>query len=253
MSYKSLIADQNQEERYNPYTKQIEYVSVPQELIDGINADIQYTQEQITLLVEDIDTKVNKSEILAEINLSSEGVRIAWDKIRIDGNTIVEWDITATGTITWLILKSPTYTPVWTEWWIIDHQWLTIRWDETILRETILKEWIITVESLVPWNNSRTRLIPWQLVLRSPTWDNRTLRIFNNRLYWANFNTNELYLGNWQHRLWVTSNVLEWNDSNNYYPVMIHDWVTGWAPWATTHKIRFRYWNSEYWIPATAI
>ncbi|WP_405101763.1 gp58-like family protein [Oceanobacillus sp. FSL H7-0719] len=36
------------------------------------------------------DTKVSRNEIISAINLSKEGVRIAGDKIHLDGETLID-------------------------------------------------------------------------------------------------------------------------------------------------------------------
>lgn len=73
----TTLTYENIDERYNPYTKQIE-------LVDINDQELSLILTQIDINKNDIDLKVSADEILAQINLSSEGVYIKGDRIQLN-------------------------------------------------------------------------------------------------------------------------------------------------------------------------
>ena len=57
------------------------------------------TQSQITQLAGDIDLRVGKNDIISQINLSTEGVLIAGEKVHITGQTIIDDAVITTANI----------------------------------------------------------------------------------------------------------------------------------------------------------
>lgn len=153
MSYQSIINDKKKEQRYNPYTKQIEYVSISQDVIDGIIADIQYNNNEINLLVAEVDAKADTTNIISQINLSTEWIKIQANKITLIWNTEFT---TLSNTVDWKI----------NTWWAasdINANVTTINWWK-------ITTWSITASQIQAWTITTDRLnftpvTPW-------TWSN---------------------------------------------------------------------------------
>lgn len=216
--YKKVTEYLSKEFQYNPYTKQIEEVGISQEVIDGVKADIIQNETDIQLTVTSLDSKANKATILSEINLSSEWVQIAWDKINITGNTtfnalstdvgnkidlwnaasdinantttIDGWKITANT----LVLESSNLAvgvnP--TTWIILDSSWFRAynSWVNTLNFNAI------DGSLLLAWNISSTATITWGAIVgwsfaTEDTWIRR-IHMYDDNIVWLNWDNVEL-------------------------------------------------------------
>ena len=262
------------EYRYNPYTKQLEKIDLSEQVVNDIKAQIEVNKENIDLTVAMLDDKANKAFILSEINLSTEWVRIAWDRIQIDWTTVFSswydpstkinswWaatDInTNTTTISWWKITTWSITAskmsvselsaITADIWDINAwtiTWVTITW-WTIRTATSGKRiqldstnWLTAVDS--SWN-TRIRLTDFW-------WDwNPTLAFFSSSwtniweirpwdLWWTE--ENWLYINNniWlpsTKKYYIWSNYL-WKHSSNNVPMWwVYSWGSFWIPVLTT-------------------
>lgn len=249
MSYQSIINDKKKEQRYNPYTKQIEYVSISQDVIDGIIADIQYNNNEINLLVAEVDTKADTTNIISQINLSTEWIKIQANKITLIWNTefttlsnTVDWKIN-----TWWAASDINANVTTINWWKIT------TWSITALQiaaNTItawqIAAWTITTSQLnftpVLWSsiissiNASTEWIKIQANKITLVWNTEFVALENEvdwkiNTWWAasDINTNTTTINWWKITTWsiTASQIQAWTittDRLNFTPVTPWTW-----------------------------
>lgn len=59
-------------------------------MIYELKREIEVLKSNVAQLSGELDTKVNKTDIINQINISQEGIRISVDKITINSETMIE-------------------------------------------------------------------------------------------------------------------------------------------------------------------
>lgn len=249
--------------RYNPYTKQIEQIDANQDAIDWITTRLDINETNI-------DLKVSSSEILSEINLSTEWVYITWDRIQLNGDCDVQWSFSITDiTDAWPLadadyINSNTLSPFitttngvymtsswikWYYWWNKTFELDTTSWSAyfawDIWATNILAWWsIFTSAAWLTWTRDVT--ISWWNIECSEdvTW--KTLSIF-----WEQIKLST----SWTESLLITQAAWWWSIqfSKSWSGVWVisaqSTWLLVWATWKTFDirwKLKIPVWTNLY-------
>lgn len=227
------------EYRYNPYTKQLEKIDLSDKVINDIKAQIEINKESIDLTVAMLDDKANKAFILSEINLSTEWVRIAWDRIQIDWTTVFSsWYDPSTKINSWWAADDININTTTISWWKITTWTITASKMSVSQLSSIsadiwsINAWTITWVTIT-WGTIRTASSWQRMQLDSSNW----LRAIDS---------------SWNTRIRLTDNWAWW------LPVLafFNSWWTNlweirpWDFWWT--ETNWLYITNNIWIPSTS-
>lgn len=215
------------EYRYNPYTKQLEKIDLSEQVVNDIKAQIEVNKENIDLTVAMLDWKANKAFILSEINLSTEWVKISWDKISINWTTtFASWYDPSDKIDLWWAANDINTNVTTISWWKITTWSITAnKMDVDELSAISANIWDITAWT-VTWVT-----ITWWTIRTASSW--RRVQIDSSNWLRA-------IDSSWDTRIRLTDFWWDWNPTLAFFN---SSWTNIWEirPWDL-------WWTEENWL-----